>query len=81
MILPTSPLHGNWNSKNSITDSCFKGNMQNSLDFDLEDVSGADNGCGATFMGQFWYFGDDRKVSLIIINVMKTAPISERMLC
>lgn len=55
--------------------------MQNSLDFDLEDVSGADNGCGATFMGQFWYFGDDRKVSLIIINVMKTAPISERMLC
>ena len=45
--------------------------MQNSLDFDLEDVSGADNGCGATFMGQFWYFGDDRKVSLIWINVME----------
>ena len=39
--------------------------MQSNLDFDLEDVSGADNGCGATFLGQFWYFGDDSKVSLI----------------
>ena len=23
----------------------------------------ADNGCGVTFMGEFWYFGDDQKVS------------------
>ena len=34
----------------------------------LDDSSAADNGCGATFMGQFWYFGDNRKVSSILIN-------------
>ena len=27
----------------------------------------AENGCGITFMGEFWYFGDNEKVSCISI--------------
>ena len=37
----------------------------NFTDFkDMDDKAPSDNGCGATFLGQFWYFGDDSKVSL-----------------
>lgn len=36
----------------------------------MEDKSPSDNGCGATFMGQFWYFGDDSKVSLTWIQML-----------
>ena len=29
----------------------------------MDDKAPVDNGCGATFLDQFWYFGDDSKVS------------------
>ena len=33
------------------------------LRFNYQREATADNGCGVTFMGEFWYFGDDTKVS------------------
>ena len=56
----------------SITYSCIQGNRMPNLDMldfkDMDDKSSFDNGCGATFQGQFWYFGDDSKVSFILYN-------------
>ena len=58
----------------SITYSCIQGNRMPNLDMldfkDMDDKSSFDNGCGATFQGQFWYFGDDSKVSLTLSSKM-----------
>ena len=52
-----------------IFNTSIEGNVNWDPDFQyLDDDSAADNGCGATFMGQFWYFGGDRKVSAILIK-------------
>ena len=37
--------------------NCFWGNVNDDLVFDYENDAYAYNGCGATLMGQFWYFG------------------------
>ena len=44
--------------------TCFKGKSNWDLDFEISNEASAAHGCGATFKGQFWYFGDDKKVSL-----------------
>ena len=41
----------------------FQGNVNDDLDFQYEEGATAALGCGATLMGEFWYFGDGKKVS------------------
>ena len=43
----------------------FKGEINYDFEFKYLSDASADNGCGVTFMGEFWYFGDDTKVSCI----------------
>ena len=43
----------------------MKGNFNPSPDFEYMDGALAQNGCGVTYMGEFWYFGDHTRVSLI----------------
>ena len=35
------------------------GNVNDDLDFEYGDGTTVAYGCGATFMGEFWYFGGD----------------------
>ena len=43
----------------------FKGEEYGDFEFKYLSDASADNGCGVTFMGEFWYFGDNTKVSRI----------------
>ena len=43
----------------------FKGEKYDDFEFKYLSDATADNGCSVTFMGEFWYFGDDTKVSCI----------------
>ena len=42
---------------------CFKGNINDDLDFEYDDGADARYGCGATLVDEYWYFGGDNKVS------------------
>ena len=48
-----------------ITDSFIQGNIRRDFEFKNWDQLSVTDGCGTTFMGQFWYFGDGKQVSLI----------------
>ena len=46
----------------------YSGTYNDDLDFEYGDGTSVYNGCGATLMGQFWYFGgswnaNDRQVN------------------
>ena len=46
----------------------MKGNVDNDLRFEYGEEANAHNGCGATLMGEMWYFGgssNKRQVSCI----------------
>ena len=43
----------------------MKGNFNPNPDFEYMDGALAQNGCGVTYMGEFWYFGDNERVSFI----------------
>ena len=49
----------------------FNGNVNEELNFEFGEGATVYEGCGATFMGEFWYFGgydlaNKRQVSTII---------------
>ena len=44
----------------------LKGEEYDDFEFKYLSDATADNGCSVTFMGEFWYFGDDTKVSCIL---------------
>ena len=52
----------------NISHSTIQGNINRDLDF--ESTNEATAGCGVTFMGEFWYFGDS-KVSRIISQLQQ----------
>ena len=41
--------------------------MNPNLNFNYLNGASAKKGCGVTFLGDFWYFGDENKVSLIMV--------------
>ena len=45
----------------------IEGTINQNLNFNYLNGATAVNGCGVTFMGEFWYFGDDKKVSPVYI--------------
>ena len=57
----------------------MKGNFNPNPDFEYMDGALAQNGCGVTYMGEFWYFGDDEKVSFITMFGIRTSNNSKPM--
>ena len=45
----------------------FQGNVNDDLDFEYGEGAVAYAGCGATLMGEFWYFGSGKAVSILTI--------------
>ena len=41
----------------------FDGNINDDLGFEFGEGATVMNGCGATLNGEFWYFGNGKKVS------------------
>ena len=41
----------------------FDGNINDNLAFEFGEGATVMNGCGATLNGEFWYFGNGKKVS------------------
>ena len=46
----------------------LKGNVDSDLNFEYGENAAARGGCGATLMGEMWYFGGDRNVVFFIIS-------------
>ena len=53
----------NWLNRPLVVD--FNGNFNSNLDFEYTEDQMAENGCGVTYMGEFWYFGNNVKVSFL----------------
>ena len=49
----------------------YLGNVNDDLDFDFGLGATADFGCGVTFMDQYWYFGDQNKVNIVFLFLLK----------
>ena len=45
----------------------FSGKVNDDLDFEYGEGATAKYGCGATLMGEFWYFGSGKAVSILTI--------------
>ena len=46
------------------------GNINENLDFKLTYHAPAYRGCGATLNGEFWYFGNEKKVSFALEKIL-----------
>ena len=44
------------------------GNVDTDLNFEYGENTNVYGGCGATLMGEMWYFGGDRNVVFFIIS-------------
>ena len=46
----------------------YSGNYNDDLNFEYVDGATAAEGCGATLMGQFWYFGGNGSANIRQVN-------------